>query len=75
MHNFWVTQSEVLTYMVSALGFFIFSPAVYSYVFQIQNINLGQPTPQRMYPYMNPQTHQFLIIEGYLISNVNTVRY
>ena len=72
-YAFWVNWNELLSSMVSASGFFF--PSGYSFAFQIQNINLGQPTPQRLYPYMTSQTHQFLIIEGYLISNVNTIWY
>ena len=65
-HAFWVTRSEVLPSMVSESGFFF----CYSYGFQIININLGKPTPNRLYPYMTPQTNEFFTIECYFISNV-----
>ena len=35
---------------------------------------MGQHTPHRMYPPMNPQTHKIVIDEGHFISNAYTIR-
>ena len=45
------------------------------YAYKIKDINLGKPTPRRLYPHITPQKPNVFIIEGYLISNVYTARY
>ena len=58
----------------TSLLLFYFFHAGCSYEFQIQNIHWGEPIPYRMYSHMTPQTHQFFIVEGRFIYNVQTVR-
>ena len=55
--------------IIHGIRIIIFFPG-FSYEFQIQNINLGQPTPHRLYSHMTPQAHNFFIIEGQFICNL-----
>ena len=75
-HDLQLTGSNLFPHTVSASVFFFFSfffssylPDGCFYAFKIKYINLGQPTLHRLYPYMTPQTHKIIIIEGHLISN------
>ena len=57
-HAFWLTISHILPHMVSTSTVLY----LFSYEFQIQNINWGQPTSYRVYPHIISQTHRFLLL-------------
>ena len=64
--DLWVTGSSLLPHMVSASVLF---PVIYLNSVKMQNVNVGQPTRNGLYPHMTPQTHKLFIIKGHLISN------
>ena len=66
-HKLSITIHGISTSIIFSL-FYLFSYGCF-YVFQMQNINLGQPTPQELYPYICLLNFVF-IIEGKLICNV-----
>ena len=63
-----LTGSNLLPHMVSSSVFFLLFSLFNAS--KIKYINMGQPTPYRLYPHMTPQTHIFLIIKVCLIYNV-----